>query len=192
MYSIHRKRNGIYANISLFLFYSEVTVATRIQSVYSPDGGSAPSRDDLYSHECQRRPCQLDSTQRQIPSEDFDDHRHKTMVTRHVLCTIWPMLLPGIKPSHAGFIWPEENWPPDWTWFLPRFFLHFCHWLSFGPLPLSSLACLFGDAWLIAQTLLEESWTESSPHWIINKLTLAGKWLLLSFCIIETIFLLTL
>ncbi len=29
MYLLHRKKNGIYANISFFLSYSEVTVATR-------------------------------------------------------------------------------------------------------------------------------------------------------------------
>ncbi|KAL0163297.1 hypothetical protein M9458_042693, partial [Cirrhinus mrigala] len=84
MYSVHRQRNGIYANISLFLSYSEVTLTTRsspypdqrvtavlrIQSVPSPDGGSAP-RDDLYSTECQRRPHRLDEPQRRIPSEDL-------------------------------------------------------------------------------------------------------------------------
>ncbi|KAL0185535.1 hypothetical protein M9458_017205, partial [Cirrhinus mrigala] len=64
MYSVHRQKNGIYANISLFLSCSEVTLTTRsspcpdqmvtavlwIQSVPSPDSGSAP-RDDLYSTE---------------------------------------------------------------------------------------------------------------------------------------------
>ncbi len=84
MYLLHRKKNGIYANISLFLSYSEVTVASRsslypdqmvtavtwVLSVSSPDGGSAP-RDDLYSPECQRRSEQLDEPQRQIPSEDL-------------------------------------------------------------------------------------------------------------------------
>ncbi|KAL0176649.1 hypothetical protein M9458_028979, partial [Cirrhinus mrigala] len=79
MYSVHRQKNGIYANISLFLSYSEVTLTTRsspypdqmvtavprIQSEPSPDGGSAP-RDDLYSRECQRSPHQLDEPQRRI------------------------------------------------------------------------------------------------------------------------------
>ncbi len=82
MYLLHRKQNGIYANISLFLSYSEITVATRsspypdqmvtavtrIQSVSRSTGGSAP-RDDLYSPEHQRRPGHLDEPQRQIPSE---------------------------------------------------------------------------------------------------------------------------
>ncbi len=61
------------------------------------------------------------------------------------------------------------------------FFLHFCHWWSFGFLPLLPLACFFGDAWLIAQTLLEKSWTGWWHHWIINKLTLAGK-ITLCYC----------
>ncbi len=42
MYLLHHKKIDIYANISLFLSYSEVTAVTR------SDGGSAP-RDDLYS-----------------------------------------------------------------------------------------------------------------------------------------------
>ncbi len=63
MYLLHRKKIDIYANISLFVSYSEVTAVTR------SDGGSAP-RDDLYSPERQRRPGHLDEPQRQIPSED--------------------------------------------------------------------------------------------------------------------------
>ncbi len=88
MYLLYRKKNGIYANISLFLSYSKITVATRsspypdqmvtavtrIQSVSRSDGGSAP-RHDLYSPECQRRPGQLDEPQRQIPSEDLVSRR---------------------------------------------------------------------------------------------------------------------
>ncbi len=60
MYLLHRKKIDIYANISLFLSYSEVTAFTR------SDGGSAP-RDDLYSPERQRRPGHLDEPQRQTP-----------------------------------------------------------------------------------------------------------------------------
>ncbi|KAI2662347.1 Superoxide dismutase [Cu-Zn] 3 [Labeo rohita] len=47
-----------------------VTAATQIQSVSRPDGESAP-RDNLYSLECQRSPCQLDEPQRQIPFKDL-------------------------------------------------------------------------------------------------------------------------
>ncbi len=60
MYLLHRKKIDIYANISLFVSYSEVTAFTR------SDGGSAP-RDDLYSPERQWRPGHLDEPQRQIP-----------------------------------------------------------------------------------------------------------------------------
>ncbi|KAL0173001.1 hypothetical protein M9458_033312, partial [Cirrhinus mrigala] len=81
MYSLHR---NILRNISLFLFYSKVTIATRsslypdqmvtavprIHSIPSPDGGSAP-RDDFYSPECQGRPCQPDEPQRRISNEDI-------------------------------------------------------------------------------------------------------------------------
>ncbi|KAL0158045.1 hypothetical protein M9458_046121, partial [Cirrhinus mrigala] len=96
MYSVDRQKNGIYANISLFLSYSEVTLTTRsspypdqmvtavprIQSAPTPDGGSAP-RDDLYSPECQRSPHQLDEPQRPIDRRPrhLDGCRHKTTGT---------------------------------------------------------------------------------------------------------------
>ncbi len=147
-----------------------MNVATRIQSVSRSDGGSAP-RDDLYSPECQRRPCQLDELQRQIPSEDLVGHRDKTTRTRQVLCSIWPVLQTRIKPRHAGFVWPEENCPPTVPGFSQGFLLNLCHRWSFGSLPLSPLACLFGDAWLIAQTLLKRAElddvnTESPMNWL--------------------------
>ncbi len=62
-------------------------------------------------------------------------------------------------------VWPEEKWPPDWAWFLPRFFSPFCHQWSFGSLPLSPLACLVGDTSFpaISSTWLNRNflnWTE--------------------------------
>ncbi len=53
MYSLHRKKNGIYANIDLFISYSVS------QSVSISDGGSAPG-DDVCSPDRRRRPGQLD------------------------------------------------------------------------------------------------------------------------------------
>ena len=76
----------------------------------------------------------------------------------------------------TGFVWSEENWPPNWAWFLPRFFSPFCHRWSFGSLPLSPLACLVGDTsftvisltWLqiIAQILFKLNWAAWWHHWI--------------------------
>ncbi len=83
----------------------------------------------------------------------LDGHRDKTTGTRWVLCTT------------CWFVWPEENWPPDWAWFLPRFFSPFCHRWRFGSLPLSPLACLVGDTSFpaISSTWLHRyylNWTE--------------------------------
>ncbi len=61
------------------------------------------------------------------------------------------------------------NWPPT----EPGFFSVPSQ--MFWSLPLSPSACLVEDIWLIAQTLLEESWTGWWHHWIINETTLAGK-----------------
>ncbi len=98
MYLLHCKKIGIYANISLFLSYSEVTVATRSgpypdqmitavtrSSPYPDQMITAVTRsspypdqmvdqhleDDLYSPERQRNLGHLDEPQRQIPSEDL-------------------------------------------------------------------------------------------------------------------------
>ncbi len=169
--------SGIYANISLFLSYSEVTIATQIQSVSRSDGssshdGSAPG-DDLYSPECQRRPCQLDELQRQNSSEDLIGHQDKTTRTRRILCRIWH----AQELNHAMLVssGQRRTAPPTEPGFSQGFLLNLCHRWSFGSLPLSPLACLFGDTWLIAQTLLEESWTGLCQHWITNELTLTGK-----------------
>ncbi len=69
---------------------------------------------------CQWSPGQLDVSQRH--PQWRPRHRQKTTGIRWVLCTIW--LLCSLELNY-WFIWPEENAPPDWAWFLPRFFLHF-------------------------------------------------------------------
>ncbi len=91
----------------------------RIQSVSNTDGGSVP-RDYLYNPECQQRPGQLDEPQTQIPSKD--------MITKTAIGTR------PRKPDESSaqsdfaarttywFVWPDENWPPNWAWFLTRFF----------------------------------------------------------------------
>ncbi len=70
MYSLHRKKNDIYANISLFLSYSKVTAVTR-SSPYPDQMVDQHLETDLYSSERQRRPGHLDEPQRQISSEDL-------------------------------------------------------------------------------------------------------------------------
>ncbi len=68
---------------------------------------------------CQWRPGQLDVSQRHPQWRPC--HRQKTTGIRP--CTIW--LLCSLELNY-WFIWPEEKCPPpDWAWFLPRFFLHF-------------------------------------------------------------------
>ncbi len=67
--------------------------------------------------------------------------------------------------TNYWFVWPEGNCPPDWAWFLPRFFSPFCHRWSFHSLPLSPLACLVGDTSFpaISSTWLHRyylNWTE--------------------------------
>ncbi len=80
--------------------------------------------------------------------------------------------------------------PPDWAWFLPRFFSPFCHRRSFGSLPFSPLACSVGDTSFpaISPTWLHRyylNWTEldnaitkfnnemhSAENWVLNPVIL--------------------
>ncbi len=81
MYLLHRKKIDIYANISLFLSYSEVTAFTR------SDGGSA-ARDDLYSPERQREtrtPRWAPETDPQWGPRHLDSHQEKTSGTSWAL-----------------------------------------------------------------------------------------------------------
>ncbi len=136
MYLLHRKKIDIYANISLFVSYSEVTAFTR------SDGGSAP-RDDLYSPERQWRPGHLDEPQRQIPSEDpvtrqpSGQDLGNQMSPPIWLCSSW-----NWTAVSSG---QRRNGPPTEPGFSQGFFSPFCHQWSFGSLPLSPLACLVGD-----------------------------------------------
>ncbi len=66
MYLLHRKKNDIYANISLLLSYSEVTVATR-SGPYPAQMITAVNRSSPYPDQI----VDLDEPQRQISSEDL-------------------------------------------------------------------------------------------------------------------------
>ncbi len=92
--------------------------------------------------------------------------------------------------TNYWFVWLEGNWPPDWAWFLPRFFSPFCHRWSFRSLPLSPLACSVGDTSFPAQssTWLHRyylNWTKldnaitkfnnemhSADNWVLNPVIL--------------------
>ncbi len=108
------------------------------------DGGSS-TRDDLYSPWTSaetRTPRWAPETDPQWGPRHLDSHREKDH---------WKPVEPLQSDLqqlelNCWFVWPEENWPPDWAWFLPRFFSPFCHRWSFGSLPAVCLwLCLVGD-----------------------------------------------
>ncbi len=112
-------------------------------------------------------------------------HRGKTPGTSGPLtlwlCCSWNKLLIRLAGGEL---------PPDWAWFLPRFFSPFCHRWSFRSLPLSPLACLVGDTSFPAQssTWLHRyylNWTKldnaitkfnnemhSADNWVLNPVIL--------------------
>ncbi len=159
MYLLHRKNIDIYANISLFLSYSEVPVATRT-GPYPAQMVTAVTRSSLYSDQMVDQHLEMtstaptalnisgDRTPRWAPETDpqwgprhLDSHREKTTGTSWAL-TIW---LCGSWKKLLVLLARGELAPPDWSWFLPRFFSLFCRRWSFDSLPLSPLACSVGD-----------------------------------------------
>ncbi len=143
-----------------------VTAVTRIQSVDSPDGGSAP-RDDLYSSEWD-----LDSPRDRSPvktSSPIDGHRDKTTGTIWLLCTIWlccsmeqpagssgrrgtaPPTEPGFSQGFFSVLSPME------FWFLAAVASGL---LSWGHLISSDIVDL------IAQILFKLNWAGHWHHWI--------------------------
>ncbi len=61
MYLLHRKKNGIYANISLILSYSEITVATR-SSLYPDQTVTAVTRSSPYPDQMVDQHLEMTST----------------------------------------------------------------------------------------------------------------------------------
>ncbi len=116
----------------------------------------------------------------------LDSHRGKTPGTSGPLtlwlCCSWNKLL--IRLARG------ELRPPDWAWFLPRFFLHSVTDGVFVPCRLLPLACLVGDTSFPAQssTWLHRyylNWTKldnaitkfnnemhSADNWVLNPVIL--------------------
>ncbi len=162
MYLLHRKRIDIYANISLFLSYSEVTAVTR----------SSPYPDQMVDQHLEMTSTALnvsrDQDPRWAPETDpqwrprhLDSHREKTTGTSWAL-TIW---LCSSWNWTAGLSGQRRIGPLTEPGFSQGFFSPFCHLWSFGSLPLSPLACLVGDTSFpaISSTWLNRNflnWTE--------------------------------
>ncbi len=103
MYLLHRKKNDIYANISLFLSYSEVTVATQ-SGPYPAQFITAVTRSNPYLDQMVDQHLETtstalnvsgDMTLRWVPDTDLqwgprhlDSHREKITGTS-VALTIW-------------------------------------------------------------------------------------------------------
>ncbi len=161
MYLLHRKKIDIYANISLFLSYSEVTAFTR------SDGGSAPRDDLYYSPERQRTrtPRWAPETDPQWGPRHLDGHQEKTSGTSWAIQSDFAAV-----GMNCCVVWPEEKWPPDWAWFLPRFFslspmeFWFLAAVASGLLSWGHFISSFVD--LIEQKLFELNWAGRCHHWI--------------------------
>ncbi len=176
MYLFHRKKIDIYANISLFLSYSEVTLATRSD----PNPAqmiTAVTRSSPYPHQmvdqhleitlqlwtsAEYRTCRwAPETDPQWGPRHLDSHRKKTTGTSGALtirlCCSWHKLLDCLAGGELA---------PRLSLVSPKVFSPFCHRWSFGSLPLSPLACLVGDT---SFPVISSTWLQ-----ILFKLNWAG------------------
>ncbi len=158
---LHRKKNGIYANISLFLSYSKVTVATR-SSLYPDQMVDQHLAMTPTALNVSRDQDTLMSPRDRSPMKTLSPrcHRDKTSGTRWVLC------------SKCWFVWPEGNCPPTEPGFSQSFFS------ILSPMEFWFLAAVTSGllSWghfissnivdLIEQILLELNWPGGWHHWI--------------------------
>ncbi len=156
MYLLHCKKIDIYANISLFLSYSEVTVATR-SGTYPAQMVTAVTRSSPYPDQMVYQHLETTSTALNVSG---DKDTWMSPRDRSPVRTSSPRQPSGKdhwnqwSPYNLTLLQLEQTTgssgrrrtaPPDWAWFLPRFFSPFNHRWSFDSLPLSPLACLVGD-----------------------------------------------
>ncbi len=133
MYLLHRKNIDIYANISTFLSYSEVTVATRSGTypaqMITAVNRSRPYPDYMVDHHLETtsiapnvsREGHLDEQQRQIPSEDLVT---KTAIGKRPLEPVEFLQSEfAAVGTNYWFVWPEGIGPPTEPGFSQGFFL---------------------------------------------------------------------
>ncbi len=141
MYLLHRKKNDIYANISLFLSYSEVTVATR----------SSPYPNQMVDQHLETTSSALNVSRDQgtemIPR---DRSPVRTLSPRQPSgkdhWNQWsPYNLTLLQLEQATGSSGQRGLAPRLSLVSPKVFSPFCHRWSFRSLPLSPLACLVGD-----------------------------------------------
>ncbi len=133
MYSLHCKKNGIYANICLFRSYSVS------QSVSGSDGGSAPGDDFCGPGHRWRRDTWMSpgdiSPGNTSTKNTIKLKLHNIIIVRN--CN-------NIK-IFCGFCLARGEMAPQLSLVSPKFFFSlFCHRGSFGSLPLSVLAKFYG------------------------------------------------
>ncbi len=176
MYLLHRKKIDIYANISLFLSYSEVTLATRSNpypdQMITAVTRSSPSPDQMVDQHLeiilQLWTSAESRTHRGAPETDsqwgprhLDSHRKKTTGTSGALtirlCCSWHKLRVRLARGELARRLSLVS---------PKVFSPFCHWWSFGSLPLSPLTCLVGDT---SFPVISSTWLQ-----ILFKLNWAG------------------
>ncbi len=156
MYLLQRKKIYIYANISLFLSYSEVTVATR-SSPYPAQMVTAVTRSSPYPDQMVDQHLETTTTALNISGDQDpqmsprDRSPVRTPSPRHPSgkdpwnqWTTYTLTLLQLEQT-AGSSGRRRTGPLTEPGFSQVFFLRSVTDGGFGSLPLSPLACLVGD-----------------------------------------------
>ncbi len=138
MYLLQRKKIYIYGNISLFLSYSEVTIATRSgpypAQMFTIVTRSSPYPDQMVDQHLETTTTALNISGDQDPQMSPRDRspvrtpspRHPSGKDPWNQWTTYTLTLLQLEQT-AGSSGRRRTGSPDWAWFLPSFFSPFCH-----------------------------------------------------------------
>ncbi len=132
MYLLRRMTSTLI--LVFFFYYSEVTVATRSgpypAQMITAVTRSSPYPDQMVDHHLETTSTALNvsgdqgtkmSPRDRSPMRTSSPRQPSGKDHRNQWNTYADFAAVG---TNYWFVWPEGNCPPDWAWFLPRFFLH--------------------------------------------------------------------
>ncbi len=167
MYLLHRKKNGIYTNISVCLSYFEITVAT-LSSPFPDQMVDQHPEITSTALNVSRDQDTLMSPRDRSPLKTLSPRRPSGQVLRNQMSPLHNLTLLQLE-FNCLFVWQEENCPPDWVflsilspmefWFLAALASGLIGWEHLISSDIVDL---------IAQILFKLNWTVLGwcHHWI--------------------------
>ncbi len=116
MYLLHRKKNGIYTNISVCLSYFEITVAT-LSSPFPDQMVDQHPEITSTALNVSRDQDTLMSPRDRSPLKTLSPRRPSGQVLRNQMSPLHNLTLLQLE-FNCLLVWQEENCPPDWVFFV--------------------------------------------------------------------------